>query len=226
MDLVNRYIKVTRENEKEVLKALEKLGFTWGGFQLSGSLKKPTKYTPINDGWVCGDIYLEIPENKEISFMNGNKAYLMKGINEITLEELKSFLPNNTHKVIKKLKDLDGLENGSGLRVYWCEADKCLEIYFNSRFIDRVFKLDKTDVLKAMGFKFEYKPLRKLEEVIDEIRNLKSLPFVCGESNYFVVYNNGWHVGEFIYIDTLSTYMTKEQAQKYVDELNEIVGGK
>ena len=76
---LNRYIKVTRENEKEVLEALEELGFTWGGSQLSGSLKKPTKYKPINEGWVCGDIYLEVTSNKEISFTNGSKVYLMRG---------------------------------------------------------------------------------------------------------------------------------------------------
>ncbi|MGL5749311.1 MAG: hypothetical protein ACRCXT_02200, partial [Paraclostridium sp.] len=175
MDLKNRYIKVTRDNEMEVLKVLEELGFTWGGSQLSGSLKKPTKYTPINDGWVCGDIYLEIPEDKEISFMNGNKVYLMRGMNELTLEELKSFLPNNTPKVVRKIKDLDGLKNDKGWELSFESIDNFkdkgyyqewvrLDDKSNKGWFNAFYELtDKTiDLLKIGGFEFEYKPLRKL----------------------------------------------------------------
>ncbi|MGL5753446.1 MAG: hypothetical protein ACRCXT_23075 [Paraclostridium sp.] len=230
MDLVNRYIKVTRENEKEVLKVLEELGFTWSdGF-------KPTKWSTFND-YNLGDSDIHfiqtIGENK-INFCTEEKFlddYIKN--KEFNLAYLKSFCKDEKLeqlKIIRKLKDLDGLENGSGLKVYWCEDDKCLEIYFNSRFIDRVFKLDKTDVLKAMGFKFEYKPLRTEQEVKKEIMNLESLPFTQEKVNYYVDYNN--LIGKYLVIcdsvngHGLHIYMIEETAQKYVDELNEIIGGK
>ncbi|MGL5751687.1 MAG: hypothetical protein ACRCXT_14230 [Paraclostridium sp.] len=224
MDLVNRYIKVTRDNEMEVLKALEELGFTWSdGF-------KPTQWSTFNMS--TEDVhFIQTIGEREINFCSSEiflDAYIKN--KEFNLEYLKSLCGNEKleqSKVIRNLKDLDGLENGNGLKVYWCETDKYLEIYFKSRFVDRVFRLDKADVLIAMGFKFEYKPLRKLEEVRDEIRNLKSLPFIHGESNYIVACDTGkWYIDNLTHIDTLSTYVTKEQAQKYVDELNEIVGGK
>ncbi|MGL5714517.1 MAG: hypothetical protein ACRCX2_15970 [Paraclostridium sp.] len=129
-------------------------------------------------------------------------------------------------RIVRKLEDLDRLENDKGLKVHWCEVDKCLEIYFNSRFIDRVFSIDRTDVLKAMGFKFEYKPLRSLEEVINEIESMESLEFNINGNNFFIAKSHGsYYVENHNVIEILgATFMEKEQAQKYADELNEIIG--
>lgn len=236
---LNRYIKVTKENEKEVLEVLEELGFTWGGSQLAGSLKNPTEYKPINEGWVCGDIYLETPSNKEISFMNGNKIYIMRGIKEITLKELKSFLPNKTPKIIKKLKDLDGLKNDRGWELSFESTDNFkdkgyyqewvrLDDKSNKGWFNAFYELtDKTiDSLKASGFKFEYKPLRKLEEVFNEMSSLN--PFkkhdfdtysICGS-----VEGNGYSIYKNTSTGVIGYSFDKETAQKYVYELNEILG--
>lgn len=233
---LNRYIKVTKENEKEVLEALEELGFTWGGSQLYGSLKKPTEYKPINEGWV----YLETPSNKEISFMHGNKIYIMRGMKEITLKELKSFLPNKTPKIIKKLKDLDGLKNDKGWELSFESTDNFkdkgyyqewvrLDDKSNKGWFNSFYELtDKTiDLLKTGGFEFEYKPLRKLEEVIEEMK-LKTESIFKEDINYdlyeveYIKFTKHYKirlaetVGAPVFVAGL--------AQKYADELNEILG--
>ena len=215
------------------------MGFTWGGFQLSGSSKKPTEYKPINEGGVCGSIYLEIPSNKEISFNKVDKTYIMRGIKEITLEELKSFLPNKTLKIIKKLKDLDGLKNDKGWELSFESTDNFkdkgyyqewvrLDDKSNKGWFNAFYELtDKTiDSLKASGFKFEYKPLRKLEEVFNEMYSLN--PFkkygfdtysICGN-----VEGNGYFIYKNTSIGVIGYSFDKETAQKYADELNEILG--
>ncbi|MGL5751692.1 MAG: hypothetical protein ACRCXT_14255, partial [Paraclostridium sp.] len=196
MDLVNRYIRVTRDNEKEVLKALEELGFTWcDGF-------KPTQWSTFGNS--TGDVhFIQTIGECEINFCSSeiflddyvknkefNLAYLKSLCGDEKLEQ-----PN----VIRKLKDLDGLMNNKGWELLFESTDNFkdkgyyqewvrLDDKSNKGWFNAFYELtDKTiDLLKIGGFEFEYKPLRKLEEVRDEIRNLKSLPFIHGESNYIV----------------------------------------
>ncbi|MGL4646050.1 MAG: DUF6501 family protein [Cetobacterium somerae] len=144
-------------------------------------------------------------------------------------------------RVVRKLEDLDGLENGIGLVMVFDTEKVVADIEIKTLSILRVFNseiLYKVDVeiksslesiletAKAMGFKFEYKPSKVVYEVIKEIKSLDSLTFKQGEFNYFV----SWYKGKY-HVEAMRetfiigvNYMTKEQAQKYADELNEIIG--
>ena len=155
----------------------------------------------------------------------------------MTLKEFKLFLPNNTPKIIKKLEDLDGLENGMGLKVFFDKNDCTLSVGepWKRNIINRIDAQVVKEVeyflksLRYMGFEFEYQPLRSLEEVKKEIQNLEGLPFKQKEINYYVHYNNLLEM-YFVYNGVnerdLNIYMSKELAQKYADELNEIIGSK
>ncbi|MGL5722904.1 DUF6501 family protein [Cetobacterium sp.] len=187
------------------------------------------------------------------------------------------------NRIVRKLEDLDGLENGMGLKIEWDRNLKTIDVNFGkiktmywSDMDLKNFGLELVlDQIKSMGFKFEYKPLDKNEEklekilesvedveaknnirnifkiqkeffeeirnkmlsdvkkpskvvheVIKEIKSLKSLTFKQGELNYFVSWCKGkYHVEAMRETFIIgANYMTEEQAQKYVTELNEIIG--
>lgn len=238
MDLVNRYIKVTRENEKEVLKALEELGFTWcDGF-------KPTKWSTFNDyNYGDSDIHFiqTIGENK-INFCTEEKFlddYIKN--KEFNLAYLKSFCKDEKleqPKIIRKLKDLDGLKNDKGWELSFESTDNFkdkgyyqewvrLDDKSNKGWFNAFYELtDKTiDLLKTGGFEFEYKPLRKLTDVYKDMRDNSLCGYKNGvygvslrEDGFYEICDSKYILGQYIY--------EKEVAQKYVDELNEIIGGK
>ncbi|MGL5189485.1 MAG: hypothetical protein ACRC7S_07510 [Cetobacterium sp.] len=238
MDLKNRYIKVTRDNEMEVLKALEELGFTWcDGF-------KPTQWSTFNNS--TGDVhFIQTIGEREINFCS-TERFLDDYVKnkEFNLAYLKSLCRDEKleqPKVIRKLKDLDGLKNDKGWELSFESTDNFkdkgyyqewvrLDDKSNKGWFNAFYELtDKTiDLLKIGGFEFEYKPLRKLEEVRDEIKSIKSLEFNMDGDNFFIAKTDKeYYVENYNLIDILGViYMQKEQAQKYVDELNEIVGGK
>ncbi|MGL5724424.1 hypothetical protein [Cetobacterium sp.] len=94
------------------------------------------------------------------------------------------------NRIVKKLEDLDGLENGMGLRVVVSDVSDS-EDYKNISV--SVYKVDcriadikgnakkKLETLKSMGFKFEYKPLDKNEEKLEKI--LESVEDVEAKNN-------------------------------------------
>lgn len=191
MGFTDRYIKITRENEMEVLKVLEKLGCKWG---VSGN-KEPTKWIPSENHWFedCDEeiIKIEFDEATDNNILKGHFENFVEGYKEISLDGLKSYiLKDNPYckenipdgklnitkpNIIRCLKDLDGFENGAGLKLKY-DYDpnsgyyECLWLY---HFSDNTkIELQEKDikVLKAMGFEFEYKPLRTVDEVLDEIK--------------------------------------------------------
>lgn len=130
-------------------------------------------------------------------------------------------------KVVRKWEDLIGMENGFGLTI-----DENLDVVrkgFHGYYLrkEELFTFEGyLGSIKCMGFKFDYKPLRTVHEVIQEIKSLKSLTFKQGKLNYFVsCYEGKYHVEAMRETFIIGVnYMTKEQAQKYADELNEIIG--
>lgn len=75
--------------------------------------------------------------------------------------------------IIRELKDLDGLENGMGLRIK-VVGDLFVIEYIKTSDLIRNLKIAvcHVPILKAMGFKFEYRPLRTKEEVLKDLRGL------------------------------------------------------
>ncbi|MGL5717026.1 MAG: hypothetical protein ACRCX2_28680, partial [Paraclostridium sp.] len=135
-------------------------------------------------------------------------------------------------RVVRKLEDLDGLENGMGLYIdsnldVRVKNKNMLICYGNDLMGER--KENYLEALKAMGFKFEYKPLRSLEEVVEEISNLQNRKFSTERIfNYYIDLDHNDNKYKVDYCDCYETlgavYMTEEQARKYTNELNEIIG--
>ncbi|MEG1087568.1 MAG: hypothetical protein RSD79_05835 [Cetobacterium sp.] len=130
-------------------------------------------------------------------------------------------------KIVRKLEDLDGLENGFGLHLGYDSFNKTTQVYTED---ELKFSTKDLEFIKGMGFKFEYKPLRTEQEVKKEILNLESLPFTQEKVNYYVDYNN--LINKYLVIcdsvngHGLHIYMPEGLAQKYADELNEIINSK
>lgn len=131
------------------------------------------------------------------------------------------------NRIVRKLEDLDGLENGLGLKLDWDNEDETLDIIIDGRIRDVVGSELDFNYLKAMGFKFEYKPIRTVEEVIEEMKS--KTDDVLKERNYdlyeveFIKFTKHYKirmaetVGAPVFVAGL--------AQKYADELNEIMRG-
>lgn len=135
-------------------------------------------------------------------------------------------------RIVRKLEDLDWLENGMGLRINACDVsdsedykDINVTIHMESW---RVAEIKgpieiKIEQLNSMGFKFEYKPLRSLVEVYKEMGKNSLCGYKKGvygvalkDNGIYEICNSDYLLGQFIF--------EKEQAQKYADELNEIIG--
>ncbi|MGL5595857.1 hypothetical protein [Cetobacterium sp.] len=134
--------------------------------------------------------------------------------------------------VIKTLKDLNGLENGTGGYIEYSSINDCAYILCNKEEkFDIACSGDYSNldnfftVLKSMGFKFEYKPLRKKEEVLEEMKG-KAKPFIFNDYNYYINYikqDNKYYVTYDCFNNPLGTlYFSKDLANKYCVELNEI----
>lgn len=161
----------------------------------------------------------------EIGYNKWYFKYRFEAIEEDKMEEI---------KIVRKLEDLDGLENGMGATAVYDEVNKRVRIRTKEEclgigiaYSDEYSDLDGfLTVMKVIGFKFEYKPSRSLEEVVEEART-KIVEFVHGKSNYLLVKAlEGYVVDRDVYLERVgSLYLCKEQAQKYADELNEILKG-
>lgn len=139
-------------------------------------------------------------------------------------------------RIVRKLEDLDGLENGMGAFVeikhnvanVLCKNKEIFILIINSsnEYSD-VETFLKT--LKAMGFKFEFQKLRTVEEVLEEITKLDGKFSEERVFNYYIDLDHNDNKYKVDYCDryeTLGTiYMSAETAQKYADELNEIMRG-
>lgn len=140
------------------------------------------------------------------------------------------------NRIVRKLEDLDGLENGMGATAVYDEVNKRVRIRTKEEYLgigiahsDEYSDLDGfLTVMKVIGFKFKYKPLRTVEEVLEEIDNIKGLKYDNEKSNWCIVFSEDsgfYSCGADYKISRLGTkYMSEEQAQKYADELNEIIG--
>lgn len=133
--------------------------------------------------------------------------------------------------IIRKFEDFDGLENGKGLflehKVIVDEGGTNEFIVIKTKLVDFFWTPfddvdeDYSEVLKAMGFEFEWKSKRSLEEVLNDY---KEINFVVGQDNcaiYEDARNGGFSVGIYRGYKTVGTsYYLKKDAEKICEELN------
>lgn len=134
-------------------------------------------------------------------------------------------------KTIRKIEDLDWLENGKGLKVFIDNNDKTLSVgaYWDINLISGLALSEVDDniisLIKAMGFEFEWKPKRELEEII---ASYEEVEFIMGENNWCITKverdSYCWYrVEEHFATQYIGAkYYEKEDAIKIVNELNQI----
>lgn len=224
---MNKYIKVTKETEKEVLEVLEKLGYKWVG----GAL--PTTYSifkynnPIT-------VYINIEES-------GLTWDSFRGSDCCGEEIYPNQLTNKLNTIITKLKDLHGLVSTDGrceLRFAYDEFNSTDKVYAydlrgkseNKYEILTIRELSKCTLNKLdfLGFNLIYKPPRTKEEIFEEIEKLAELPNE-NEGRYRVYFGYP-RIDEFNVrkIDTSAiSYprikgIKKEDAERLCNELNNL----
>ncbi|MGL5014453.1 MAG: hypothetical protein ACRC6V_09225 [Bacteroidales bacterium] len=131
-------------------------------------------------------------------------------------------------KIIRTLEDFHNLENSNGLTLRYDDyyGDDSVRVYLGDKQVYTFcgYKNINTNnaVLIAMGFKFEWKPKRTLEEVLNDY---KEINFVIGQDNcaiYEDVRNGGFSVGIYRSYKTVGTkYYLKKDAEKICEELND-----
>lgn len=132
---------------------------------------------------------------------------------------------NKEIRIVRTFNDLDGLENGKGL-IISCDDNFFIVKYKPTK--DIIRKLIASDchlpILKAMGFEFQYKPLRTKEEILNE---LVEVPFVFGRANHTLVQeaDGQWNFMTFSEHKSHNTkYYTEKSIIKVARELNELIG--
>lgn len=153
----------------------------------------------------------------EIGYNKWYFKYRFEAIKEEKVEEI---------RVVRKWEDLTGLKNGLGL-----EISEEQNVYFGSKVVshsDAFLFENYLKLLQSMGFKFEYKPLRTIEEVIAEMRT-KEIQFTFNGDNCYIKHvasYNKYYVSYDCHDNIMGAiYLDRETASKYCIELNEILKG-
>lgn len=129
--------------------------------------------------------------------------------------------------ICRKVEDFDGLENGSGLKIFIDKNDKTISvgIPWGQNIINRLalskMSTKTLELIKCMGFQFEWKPKRSLEEVLNDY---KEINFIVGQDNCAVYEDvrNGWFSVRIYrgYKAVGTKYYLKKDADKICEELN------
>ncbi|MGL5712632.1 MAG: hypothetical protein ACRCX7_09990 [Cetobacterium sp.] len=139
-------------------------------------------------------------------------------------------------RVVRKLEDLEGLPNGFGLKLNWNEDEKRIESKKDHNIVHWITTGDIRNlgaeycfnIIKSLGFRFEYKPLRTIEEVVAEMRT-KEIQFTFNGDNCYIKHvasYNKYYVSYDCHDNIIGAiYLDKETASKYCIELNEILKG-
>lgn len=171
--------------------------------------------------WKEYEVLKETDERYDIIDDNGDfVGYFKKRFSVIKEDKMEN-------RIVRKLEDLDGLENGTGLHLSFDEINKEIQVY-----TDTELKIGTRDLdfIKCMGFKFEFQKLRTVEEVLEDMKENSLNPY--NDYNYFlfeVVYDKfskDYGINDVDSRFALGAYIfSQETAQKYADELNEIMRG-
>lgn len=143
----------------------------------------------------------------------------MKLLTKLFVKEINK--KNEEIKICKKLEDFIGLENGLGLILEKSEfLSETIKVFDKCTYKSITISLENNEILKSMGFKFEWKPKRKLQEIVKDYDSkahsfMNKNYFICeNEANVFVV---NWTYCNFNGI----TYYSEEDCMKICKELNE-----
>ena len=193
---------------------------------LNAALTKGKVYEVINS-W--SDFYIIINNNGIQDTYAKNRFEVVEetrihigidiGISEpITIQEI---------RLIRKLQDLDEENNNSG---FWLSySPECDEHYEGLGVIgengDTGIFIVESDLwmLKGMGFKFKYEPLRSEKQIMND---LVEKEFKFGEGNFLLIKleNGKWdYMNNTSYYVPDKKYYTLESAKIVVKELNELL---
>ncbi|MGL5718572.1 MAG: hypothetical protein ACRCX2_36545 [Paraclostridium sp.] len=138
-------------------------------------------------------------------------------------------------RVVRKLEDLDGLENGNGLKISSIKDNMnrytIRTIMPESKSIITEWVIDKIehvfDKLKYMGFKFEYNPPKSKEEIIQDV--ILSARKKCSNHRNIILFdvnkNKYIFTDNYANIQDVGVYYTEDLAEKFCNELNEALEG-
>lgn len=138
-------------------------------------------------------------------------------------------------RVVRKLEDLDGLKNNKGWELHFESTDNFKDKGYYREWVRLEDKSDKgwytafyeinkktLDLLIGNGFKFEYKPLRTEEEVLEDVKRL-----ACDRSqDCRVLIIQNVNTGIYTYTDDYKVlgngkyYFQEETAYDLINELN------
>lgn len=146
-------------------------------------------------------------------------------------------------KIVRKLEDLDGnISKCEEFVLNYYRATKSAEIIFKgdknimvTEICEESFKIytETRNLLKKLGFEFQYKPLRTVEEVKREFIELTKNRFCTKTYKYLVIKHDTECSAEnyYYYKDCYrevpfgkACWLTEEEARNYSEELNEIIG--
>lgn len=217
---MNRYIKVTKTTEKEVLNILHNLRYRWVGGDVA------TEYSAFTGRNNTSEMYIRI-KNGYLSCCSCIPDYI-----EITLEELRAMV---APRKVTKLSDLNNIVNSeASLKLSMSPCGKSVVmsdlILKPSTHILTIHKLNQNvvDILNKGGFNLVYKPPRTKEDILKEIETLSEIPNE-NEDRYRIGFDYP-RIGKFNIwkIDTNGLAyprlrgLKKEDAKRLCDELNRI----
>ncbi|MGL5580532.1 MAG: hypothetical protein ACRDCE_06155 [Cetobacterium sp.] len=173
------------------------------------------------------EAWTRIASNKDFDKFKIKLANLFMKEEEVEAPNLeKTFRKPNLYakdkkevKVVRTLKNLIGLENGVGLHLNYNNSSNQIQIYTETELKMETIDLD---FLKAMGFKFEYKPLRNEEEILKDLVE-KEFDFHGGNYTIGKGFNGAYAIiGQEDFKTDNTKYYTKISIAKVVKELNEL----
>lgn len=185
---------------------------------LNGALTKGKVYEVVNS-W--SDFYIIINNNGIQDTYAKNRFEVVEEITVHTGLDIGISEPIIQQTiVVRKIEELDGLENGTGLHLSFDEINKEIQVY-----TDTELKIGTRDLdfIKCMGFKFEHKPLRSEKQIMHD---LVEKEFKFGEGNFLLIKLEN---GKWDYMNNTSHYVpdkkyyTLESAKIVVKELNELL---
>ncbi|MHA4986999.1 DUF6501 family protein [Cetobacterium somerae] len=193
---------------------------------LNGALTKGKVYEVINS-W--SDFYIVINNNGIQDTYAKNRFEVVEeitvhigvdiGISEPIIQQT---------IVVRKIEELDGLENGMGLEVEillgYDRVRTIRVIANNNEYVQGNLDVEGAcNLLKAMGFKLDYKPKRTEEEIMSDLIEKE---FKFGEGNFLLIKLEN---GKWDYMNNTSHYVpdkkyyTLDSAKIVVKELNELL---
>lgn len=192
---------------------------------LNGALTKGKVYEVINS-W--SDFYIIINNNGIQDTYAKNRFEIVEEITVHTGLDIGISEPIiQQTRVVRKIEELDGLENGMGLKLRYVPSTdsvfEYLELFLNDKDTQHEFYKDEIYVLKHMGFKFEFKKYKTEKEIMND---LVEKEFKFGEGNFLLIKLEN---GKWDYMNNTSHYVpdkkyyTLESAKVVVKELNELL---